>query len=182
MTRFLREPLFHFLVLGVLMFAAYFVMQDNRNYHPPGSIAVTPGRIQQMSVAFEAANGRKPTSDEVTGLIDSYVHDEVFVREALKLGLDQDDPVIRATLIEKARGLADFAADTTEPTDADLQVYLDANAATFTRDGLVPPLADIRDAVRAAVIDARRQAAEEAFYAKAKAEFVIEIVLPEPKT
>ena len=182
MTRFLREPHFHFLLLGALMFAAYFVMQDNSNYHPPGSIAVTPGRIQQMTVAFETANGRKPTSEEVTGLIDSYVRDEVFVREALKLGLDQDDPVIRATLIEKAKGLADFGADTTEPTDADLQSYLNANAAAFTRDGVVPPLDDIRDVVKAAVSDARLKAAEDAFYAKSKDDFVVEIVLPAAKS
>lgn len=182
MNRILREPLFHFLLLGVLMFAAYTALQDNRNYHPPGSIAVTPGRIQQMAVAFAAVKGRKPSVDELTGLIQTYIHDEVLVREAQKLGLDQDDPLIRETLIEKVKGLADFGLDAIEPTDGDLQAYLEANAADFAKDGAVPPLAEIREAVKAAFADARMKAAENAFFEKAKAGYLIEITMPEVKS
>lgn len=182
LNRILREPLFHFLLLGALMFAAYLAMQDNRNYHPPGSIAVTPGRIQQMTVAFETANGHKPSPEELDAVIASYIRDEVLVRQALKLGLDQDDPTIRATLIEKVRGLAGFGLDATDPTDADLQAYLAANPGSFLKDGILPPLAEIRDAVKAAYGDARMKAAEDAYFEKAKADYLIEITMPELKS
>lgn len=182
MARFLKEPLFHFLLLGALMFAAFIAMQDNRNYHPPGSIAVTPGRIQQMTATFEQTNGRKPGDDELTGLIDAYVHDEVLVRQAMKLGLDQDDPVIRATLIEKVRGLAVFGAGAAEPTDPELQAYLDAHGDMFKVGAALPTLTEARDAVKAAVEAERAKAAEQAYFTKLKPDYVIEITYPEVKS
>lgn len=182
MNRLLKEPLFHFLILGGLMFAAFIAMQDNKNSHPPGSIAVTPGRIQQMTASFEQTNGRIPSDDELAGLIDGYVHDEVLVREAMKLGLDQDDPVIRTTLIEKVKGLADFGSGVAEPTDTDLQAYLDAHPDQFMAGGAVPALADIHDAVKAAAELDRRAVAEQAYFTKLKADFVVEISYPEAKS
>jgi len=182
MARFLREPLFHFLLLGALMFAAYTALQDNKNYHPPTSIAVTPGRIQQMTATFANANGRQPSADELHGVIDAYVHDEILVREAMKLGLDQDDPVIRATLIEKVRGLADFGSGAAEPTDAELQAYLDSHREDFMVGDVVPGLAEAHDKVKAAWDDARKAVAEEEYFKSLQAGYKIEIVLPAVKS
>ena len=182
MNKLLKEPLFHFVLLGAAMFAVFILMQDNKNYHPPGSIAVTPGRIQQMTATFEQTMGQNPTEAELAGLIDAYVHDEVLVREAMKLGLDKDDPVIRATLIEKIKGLADFGSGAAEPTDADLQAYLDAHADQFKVGDAMPALAEVRDAVKAALEADRAKLAQDAYFIKLKASYLVEIAYPEVKS
>ena len=182
MNKLLKEPLFHFVLLGAAMFAVFILMQDNKNYHPPGSIAVTPGRIQQMTATFEQTMGQNPTEAELAGLIDAYVHDEVLVREAMKLGLDKDDPVIRATLIEKIKGLADFGSGAAEPTDADLQAYLDDHADQFKVGDAMPALAEVRDAVKAALEADRAKLAQDAYFTKLKASYLVEIAYPEVKS
>ena len=182
MNKLLKEPLLHFVILGAAMFAAFTAMQDNKNYHPPGSIAVTPGRILQMTATFKQSMGHKPTEAELAGLIDAYVHDEILVREAMKMGLDQDDPVIRATLIEKVKGLADFGSGAAAPTDADLQAFMDAHADQFKVGGALPALAEVREAVLAAVEADRAKLAEDAYFTQLKANYLVEISSPEVKS
>jgi hypothetical protein len=76
---------------------------------------------------------RPPTPVELKGLIDDYVAEEVYYREAIAMGLDQDDTVIRRRLRQKMEFIADGIADAAEPTDAQLQGYLEQNAAKFAR-------------------------------------------------
>src|SRR5882672_9604655 len=95
MTRILNEPLLHFVVLGIGLFGLYrFVAGDA----PPAAaeIVVDGPRIVSLAQAFERAWRRPPTPQELDGLVESYVRDEVLYREGLALGLDRDDAVIRS--------------------------------------------------------------------------------------
>ncbi len=129
MRRILREPLVHFLAIGALMFAVYVSVSNRRP--EPGTIVVGPGQIDTMTAVFERTWQRTPTPDEVKGLIDGYVRDEVFYREGVAMGLDRDDALIRRRVRQKVEFLAESMHDVPEPSDAALQAYLDGHREQF---------------------------------------------------
>lgn len=131
MNRLLREPLLHFAALALLLFGAYHMLSPAGPQDHGGSIVVSAGKIEQMAALFSRTWQRPPSADELKGLIDDYVKEEIYVREALALGLDQDDTVIRRRLRQKMEFLAGADADALTPTDADLQAYLDAHPDDF---------------------------------------------------
>ena len=129
MRKLLREPLLHFLVLGALLFAAYGWFSRGGNA-VPGRIVVTQGQIASMATMFARTWQRMPTEAELQGLIHSHVREEVLYREGQALGLDRDDPVIRRRVAQKLQ-FVEGDAEAAEPSDADLQAYLDSHRAAF---------------------------------------------------
>jgi hypothetical protein len=126
----LREPLVHFLVLALLIFVAYGAL-NRSDTSAPERIVITQAKIEQIAGLFARTWQRSPTSVELKGLIDEYVREEVYYREALKLGLETDDTVIRRRLRQKMEFLNDAASETLSPTEAELAEYLNAHAAKF---------------------------------------------------
>jgi hypothetical protein len=127
--RLIREPLVHFLLLAGVIFAAYGLLAGRAVTEE--AIDVTPAKIEQMAAIFARTWQRPPTADELKGLIDDYVKEEIYVREAVRLGIDQDDTVIRRRLRMKMEFLNDAEAEATPATDADLAAYLVAHPDTF---------------------------------------------------
>lgn len=130
MKRFLKDPLLHFLLLGAAIFVAYGFLSKPGNAAPDG-IVITQGQIGNMATVFANAWQRPPTSEELAGLIRERVREEVYYREAMTLGLDQDDTVIRRRLRQKMEFVADDVAAQTAATEADLESYLKANPDKF---------------------------------------------------
>src|SRR5688500_13144071 len=130
MKKLLREPLVHFLLLGMVLFAAE-ALVAKRADREPGKIVVTQGHIEHMAAVHERTGRRPPTQEVLKGLIDNYVREEVLYREGLALGLDRDDPVIRRRMRQKMDLLAEDANALVEAGDRDLQAYLDAHHARF---------------------------------------------------
>jgi PPIC-type PPIASE domain len=126
----LREPLLHFLLLGAVIFGAYRFLSNERTT-PPGNIVITQGRIEALVAAFTRTWQRSPTASEREGLIRDYIREEVYVREAIALGLDQDDMVIRRRLRQKVEFVSEGLTAQTEPTDGQLQAYLTAHPDAF---------------------------------------------------
>jgi hypothetical protein len=129
LRRLLREPHVHFLVLGGLLFL-YF---DRRDGSGPGSnrIVVTRGRIEHLASGFVRTWQRTPTDAELKALVDDYIKEEIATREALTLGLDRDDTVVRRRLRQKLEFLAEDTIEQAAPTDAQLQAWLDEHRATY---------------------------------------------------
>ena len=135
MRRLIREPLLHFALLGGAMFVAYSLLAGPAA--DTAEIVVTSDRIASLSAQFSAMRGgRPPTDDELRGLIDTYLRDEMLYREGLALGLDRDDPVVRARVRQKADILSGDAL-AAEPTEAQLQAYLEAHQQEFDIPGRV---------------------------------------------
>lgn len=135
---FLKEPVFHFALLGV----ALFVYFDASGGEAPvatfdDTLSVTEPDVTQLISEYSALWRREPTLDELNGLITAQIREEILVREALALGLDRNDAVIRNRLRQKMQFLMESAAQSMEPTDEDLQAYLDQNADRFRKDGSV---------------------------------------------
>ena len=128
--RWLREPLLHFLLLGVLLFALFEWLGGDRGVMS-NRITVTTAQVQQLATAFTKVWQRPPTEEELKGLVDDYVREEIAYREAVAMGLDRDDTIIRRRMRQKLEFLVEDAASATPPTEAELQAYLDANPDTF---------------------------------------------------
>jgi hypothetical protein len=128
-----RQPLVHFLLGGLAIFALFAWRGEPAD---PASRAIRLTREDQAQLALgvERMMGRAPDQGELDSLIERWVHDEVLYREALRLGLEQDDPVIRRRLAQKMDILAASAAETETPSDAQLQKWLEQHPDRFTPD------------------------------------------------
>jgi hypothetical protein len=130
MKRLLKEPLLHFLVLGAAIFAVYHWLPKRTNSEP-GNIVITQGEIEYLATVFARSWQRPPTEEELAGLVRDRVREEVYCREAMALGLDSDDVVIRRRLRQKMEFVSDDIAAQAEPSDADLDAYLQAHPESF---------------------------------------------------
>ncbi len=128
--RLVKEPLLHFLLLALVIFAAYGVL-GRWQTDKPDSIVVSAVKIEQLAAIFARTWQRPPTDAELKGLIDDFVKEEIYVREATALGLDNDDTVIRRRLRLKMEFMNDAGADALVPSDADLDGYLKAHPDEF---------------------------------------------------
>jgi hypothetical protein len=129
MKSVLREPLVHFLALGALLFL-FFAWRGGSG---PGSsrIAITPGLVEHLASGFARTWQRPPTGAELKGLIDDYVKEEIATREAVGMGLDRDDTIIRRRLRQKLEFLVEDASASTPPTDAELEAWLRKHPESF---------------------------------------------------
>jgi hypothetical protein len=130
MRRLLREPLFHFVLAGVLIFllAGRFGSSDTGSDR---RIVVTETTVANLSTGFERTWMRPPTSAERNGLVDDFVKEEILYREALALGLDRGDIVIRRRLRQKMEFLQADLVDPGPLSDAELEAFLMENAERF---------------------------------------------------
>jgi PPIC-type PPIASE domain len=129
--RLLREPLVHFLAFALIVFVVYRALAPAAGGGTSGRIVVTGEKVEQMAARFAQIWQRPPTAQEIKGLIDEQVKEEIYVREALSLGLDKDDTVIRRRLRQKMELLSDAGADALSSTDAELDAYLKAHQEKF---------------------------------------------------
>jgi hypothetical protein len=129
----LREPLVHFLIGGALVFA-FFTLRGEAVDPDSRSITVTVDTAEQLAARFEQTMQRAPTPAEMDGIIRDYIREEVYYREAIRLGMDADDSVIRRRLRSKMEYLARAEAEATKPDDATLQAWLDKNVARYAAD------------------------------------------------
>jgi hypothetical protein len=134
MGRLLREPLVHFVLAGAALFGAWSALH-------PGAVArdasrrieVTDDDVRQMAAAWAAQGRPAPTPDELRGLIEARVREEILYREALALGLDQGDTIVRRRLAQKMEFLFEDVSALREPTEAELAEWFGAHAERFVR-------------------------------------------------
>ena len=133
--KFIREPLFHFLLLGAAIFAVYGLATRHKT-DKPGEIVVTQGTFENLVTGFSRTWQRPPTEEELQGLMLDYIREEAAYREALTLGLDRDDMIVRRRLRQKLEFLSDELATRTEPSDAELQSFLQTHTGLFQSEPL----------------------------------------------
>lgn len=133
----MREPLLHFLLLGALLFGLYQWLGGPGANASGGEIVITQGRIRNLTDTFTRTWQRPPTADEFDGLVQDYLREEVLYREAVALGLDRDDTIIRRRLRQKLEFVSEDAANAEQPTEQALAEFLAANADAYRIDGVL---------------------------------------------
>jgi peptidyl-prolyl cis-trans isomerase C len=115
-----REPFFQFMVLGALLFAVSEYL-EHRASSP--RIEITRADIEGIRNNYRLQYGASPTSDQLHTLADHFIQEEVFYREARRLGLDQDDEIVRRRLVQKYEFLQQDLGTPEEPAESDLQAF-----------------------------------------------------------
>lgn len=134
MVRFLKtmlnEPLLHFLLIG----AGLFILFDALNgpeAENPNRIVVSSGQVELLAANYSRTWRRQPNQQEVNALIEEHLRDEVFYREAIELGLDKDDSLIRRRLRQKLEFVLEDVSALVEPTDEQLTLFMQQNEESF---------------------------------------------------
>jgi hypothetical protein len=133
--RLLGEPMLHFLLIGIALFAVY--RWRDSGQPTAHRIVITPGVVDDLVRQHRAARGREPSTTELNNLIESYVHDEILYREGVTLGLDRDDIVVKRRVRQKIEVMAEEEVATGTPTDAELSTYLAANQTRFVQPAVL---------------------------------------------
>ncbi len=132
LRRWLREPLLHFLLLGLLLFAANsFIARGRTGAGPSKQIQITLDDLRQMAIYFQSQWGRPPTPEEFNGLVESKVKEEVLYREGLEMGLDKDDIIVKRRVAQKMQFLTEDVAAMQQPTPAALKAWYEKHSDRF---------------------------------------------------
>ncbi len=124
----LKEPVLHFIVLGTAVFALH------RAIAPPvpgKRIVLSESVVRGLRQDHLRRYGTLPTPVEEAALIQRFIDDEVLYREALSLGLDRGDIIVRRRLVQKMEFLTEDMEPIPEPRDDELQAYLDAHVDRY---------------------------------------------------
>ena len=136
--RLLREPLVHFLLLGVALFAvSRFVKPSTDRTAPSRQIVLTLDDLRQLQIGFAAQWQRPPSEQEMLGLMENRIREEVLYREALAMGLDKDDTIVKRRMAQKMEFLAEDVSAAHEPTTEELKAWFAKNTALFTQPARV---------------------------------------------
>jgi len=111
--------LLHFIAIGGLFFLIYTAVNDTYG-NSTDTIFVTPERISQIRAGINGVWNRMPTSEELGNLIDEEIRSEVYYRDALALGLDKNDAIVRRQLRQKMEFLTDTGIYLKEPSAGEL--------------------------------------------------------------
>ncbi|MEH6609204.1 MAG: peptidylprolyl isomerase [Halioglobus sp.] len=133
--KFLREPLLHFLLIGGALFLAYNL--QNEDLVNNNQIIISEAEVDRLITLWERKKQRLPTQNELQNLIDQQVREEVMYREALAMGLDQNDGVVRRRLAQKVEFISADLAALVEPTEAELTDYLATHSNKFELPGRI---------------------------------------------
>jgi len=127
----IREPLIQFFAIALLLFGANSFIQGPRRQAPEASITISQGRVQQIADSYRLLAGRMPSRAELQALVDDFIDEEVDYREAIAMGLDADDTIVRRRMRQKLEFLAEDADASEEPSDAQLAAWLEQHAAEY---------------------------------------------------
>ena len=136
MLKLIKDPLVHFLAIGAALFALAAWRGDSVTAGRE-RIVVTGEQVAQARSAGALLQGREPTAEELAELVEPIVRDEVLYRQALALGLDENDDEVRRRLIEKMTYLTQDLADPQPSSDDELRAFYTAFPQRFTIPSLV---------------------------------------------
>jgi peptidyl-prolyl cis-trans isomerase C len=138
MRKLLKEPLLNFFVLGAAIFALNAWREKTRPAEAVASrIDVTAPVIERLRAGYERQFGQLPDMDELRGLVTAHIREEVLCREALALGLDRDDTIVRRRLAQKMEFLTDDLVANGEPEEAAMREFFEKNTTRYAKPGRV---------------------------------------------
>ncbi|MBL8419474.1 MAG: peptidyl-prolyl cis-trans isomerase [Dechloromonas sp.] len=142
MKRFLREPLVHFVLIGAVIFGLY-------RLAPPGNpaaggpskeIRLSLDELNQLTLLFQSQWRRPPSPQELQRMVENKVEQEILYREALAMGLDKNDEIVKRRMAQKMQFLAEDVAAAREPTTDELKSWYEKNSTRFAQ----PPRLSLR--------------------------------------
>jgi hypothetical protein len=135
MSRLLKEPLLHFLVLGALLFGAYAWLDRGGQIGPTArQVRIGEADVAWLTTTWTRQWQREPTRDELRGLVVDYLKEELLAREAREMRLDENDTVVRRRLAQKLEFIVQDVSRLADPTDVELRSFHAAHSERFQTD------------------------------------------------
>lgn len=134
--KILREPLVHFMFIGAAIYLLFGLFAEPELQESDNQIVVSAGEIEVFKSSWQKRWNRQPTKQELDGIIQEYIRETVLYRQAVSMGLDKNDMVIRRRLAQKMKFLVEDLAMMLDPDDPTLQAWFDKNKSLFQE----PPL------------------------------------------
>lgn len=132
--RLLKEPLLHFFLLGLVVFGLHATLNsdaDTGSRGDPLLVEISSADIEWLGATWNKKMGREPTARENAGLIDSFIREEILYREAVSMGLDQHDSVVRRRMAQKMDFLFKDLAEMAQPTDEEISAWFEKNSERY---------------------------------------------------
>src|SRR5271154_6879215 len=125
--RAVREPLVHFLLIGLALFVLYSYMTRGQSGDVNHQIVISMDDVRQLDISFVSQWHRQPTEEEFRGLVEAFIRQEILYREGLAMGLDKDDTIVKRRMAQKMEFLAEDVAASHEPTTDELKTWYGKN-------------------------------------------------------
>lgn len=126
--RILREPLTHFVAIGIAIFAVSHVIEERQSRY---TIAVSDADLTRIANTYTQQYGASPSPQQMRTMVDNQVREEICLREGLVLGLDRNDEIVRRRIAQKFDFLQQDQAAPREPLEAQLRGRYDGHKARF---------------------------------------------------
>ncbi len=131
MKKILKEPLVHFLLIGALLFLVYGMVNTEQD---KTEISIDDNLINELAAKWELKRNRQPTLEEINGMVDQYIEQEVLYREALAMNLDHNDEIIKRRLAQKMEFISDGLAESLQPTEEVLIEYYENHKEIYKKE------------------------------------------------
>lgn len=136
LKKLLAEPIIQFIISGTVLFLLVSYVQQHRDFKQR-EIVIDSDRVALMIMNYRTQTGNLPTKQQLDALLDDYINEEIYFREAKKLGLDQDDEIIRRRLSQKLAFMQSDLAEIKTPDEDELFQFYKNNPALFLQDATV---------------------------------------------
>jgi len=131
----LKDPLFHFLILGGLLFGVVSIWGTGSK--PQDEIVITQAGQQHLADLFTLTWQRKPSTTELENLVEEHIKEEVYYREALALGLDDNDTIVRRRLRQKLEFMQEDLSGLQELAEDELRAYFASRKDQYRTDRIL---------------------------------------------
>jgi len=130
-SRLFTEPLIQFLIIGAFIYGAYTLFGAPEEDFRDTKVLVDSARINAFISEWESRWNRPPTREEIEGLIQSYIKEDVLYRQAVAMGLNEDDPITRRRMAQKLEFLTSDLAMMVQPDEGELEQYFNENSEAY---------------------------------------------------
>jgi len=129
--KMVREPLFHFMGIGILFFVVHGLVSEGEEPWLGSGIEVTRRDVLRLNRYWASEWNRTPTAEELRSVVEDFVREEVYYREAMAMGLEKDDLIIRGRLVQKMEFYSRDLVMPVEATEAELREYFALNIEDY---------------------------------------------------
>jgi peptidyl-prolyl cis-trans isomerase C len=137
MRRFVKDPLLHFMLLGAAIFAGHAWTRTGPAADTQPAIEVSAGQVKQLAEVWQRQWQRRPSENELRAVVEGHVREELLFRQAIALGLEKGDSIIRQRLAQKMQFLSEDIAELAQPDEATLRRFFDQNVASYIEPPVV---------------------------------------------
>lgn len=135
--RLFTEPLIQFLIIGACIYGAYAYFDTSEQDFRDTTIRVDSNRIDAMISQWESRWNRSPTREEIDSLIQDYIREDVLYRQAVVMGLNEDDPVTRRRMARKLESLTGDLSQMQQPKEGELEQYFLQHQDSYRTDNII---------------------------------------------